>query len=100
MKRLVCAIAALLMVGSHCGSGLLCRVFAQEKRLSVVKPVIKESGWTVPGLDASQISTPRKLLRAGYGPSSTPVHVTVLRTKEKFIATIPLRSRVRPTPAE
>ena len=90
MKRLVCAIAAVLMVGNHFGSGVMCRVFAQEKHLNVAKPVIKESGWTIPGLDESQITTPRKLLQAGYGPSSAPVSVTVLRPKEKFITTIPI----------
>src|SRR5829696_10409930 len=90
MKELVCAIAALLMVGSHSGYGLLCRVSAQEKHLSVAKPVVKEGGWTIPGLEESQISTPRKLLPAGYGPSSAPVYVTVLRPKEKFITTVPL----------
>ncbi len=90
MKELVCAIAALLMVSSHSGSGLLCRVSAQEKHLSVAQPGVKKGGWTIPGLEESQISTPRKLLPAGYGPTSSPVYVTVLRPKEKFITTIPL----------
>ena len=90
MKRLVYAIAALLMVAGQNGSGIECLVFAQEKHLNVAKPVVKESGWTVPGLDQSQITTPRKLLQPGYGPSSARVSVTVFRPKEKFITTIPI----------
>ena len=89
MRALVCAFAALLTVGSYCGYGM-CRVFAQEKQLTVIKAVVKESGWTIPGLDESQITDPRKLLQAGYGPRSAPLYVTVLRPKEKFITTIPV----------
>ena len=90
MKRLVYAIVALVLVAGQNGSGRECLVFAQEKHLTVAKPVVKESGWTVPGLDESQITTPRKLLQPGYGPSSAPVYVTVLRPEEKFTTTIPI----------
>ena len=89
MKGLVFAITASLTVGSYCGYGIIC-VFAQEKRIKVIKPVVKESGWTIPGLDVSQITGPRKLLQAGYGPPTTPLYITVLRPKEKFITTIPV----------
>lgn len=65
-------------------------VFAQEPQIKVIKPVVKESGWTIPGLSESKISSPRKLLQAGYGPPATPLYITVLRPKEKFITTIPI----------
>jgi len=56
MKRLVYAIVALLMVAGQNGSGIECLVFAQEKHLNPARPVVvKESGWTVPGLDQSQM---------------------------------------------
>jgi hypothetical protein len=66
------------------------KISAQEQQVKVIKPVVKESGWTIPGLNKSKISSPRKLLQAGYGPPATPLYITVLRPKEKFITTIPI----------
>jgi hypothetical protein len=67
----------------------MCRVFAQEQQVYAIKPVVKENGWTIPGLNKSKITSPRKLLQAGYGPP-TPLYITVLRPKEKFTTLIPV----------
>ena len=90
MKRVLCAIATLLMVtgiqneGGHSALG-----FVQDNPTRVIKPVVNKSGWKIPGLEESRITGPRQRLPKGYGPASVPVFVTVYKPTGKFITTIP-----------
>ena len=90
MKGLICVIAALVVLASNNASSKSSLVYAQDKGINVIKPAVKEGGWTIPGLEESQITGSRKLLQAGYGPPSIPLYVTVFKPKEKFITTIPI----------
>ena len=58
-------------------------------KLSPIKSVLKETGWEIPGLSLSRITTARKLLPAGYGPNA-PLNVTILRPRREVISTISL----------
>jgi hypothetical protein len=90
MKRVLYAIASLLMamsVNAICNTSL---VFTEDNRINVIKPVVNESGWKIPGLEESQVADPRKLLPRTYGTASVPLHVTVLKPPREFITTIPL----------
>jgi hypothetical protein len=90
VKKVLSVIVSVLIVAASnvvCGRTL---VFGQESPIAIVKPVVNESGWKIPGLEESQITSSRKLLQKGYGPSSVPLYVTVFRPTQQFITTIPL----------
>ena len=89
IKGLIFIIAALFVVGSDTDGSRRSQLSAQEKQTHVVTPAVKGTGWTIPGLEGSRTTTPRKLLQNGFGPRSTPIYVTVLRPKENFTTTIP-----------
>ena len=88
-KRVICAFAILLTVTGvkpHVGYSAL--GFAQDDRVKLMQPVVKESGWTIPGLPESRMTDPRKRLPKGYGPAAVPFYVTVFKPAGKFITTI------------
>lgn len=66
--------------------------FTQEppRKISSIRAVVKQSGWVIPGLSTSRITTDRRLLREGYGVPKVPMHVTILRPQREVLATIPL----------
>jgi hypothetical protein len=89
MKAVLCATLVILIV-SGLSVGPKPQVFAQDSGLSVIRPVINESGWKIPGLDQSKATGPRKLLSKTYGAASLPLHVTVLKPPRELITTIPI----------
>lgn len=92
MNRVFCAIAVLLLMVTAVTieNGNSCLAFAQDNPIKIVKPAVNESGWKIPGLKESEITSARKRLAKGYGPASVPLYLTVFRPKRKFITTIPI----------
>jgi hypothetical protein len=90
MKKVLSVVISVLFVASANVVGGRTLVLGQESPVAIVKPVVNESGWKIPGLEESQITSPRKMLQKGYGPSSVPLYVTVFRPTQQFITTIPL----------
>ncbi len=89
MKRVLWVIVTLLMVPTvDAVSSNSPRIFGQDSRIKVIKPVINEAGWKIPGLERSHITGARKVLPRGYGPVSVPLHVTVLEPRRKLVTTI------------
>lgn len=89
MKPVLYTISILLtitVVNKGGGHGPL--VLAQENSIKLLKPVVKESGWKIPGLEESQITDRRKQLPKGYGPAAVPISITVYKPKRKFVTTI------------
>jgi hypothetical protein len=58
-------------------------------KLAPIKSIVSETGWEIPGLSLSRITTPRKPLPAGYGPN-VPVNVTILKPRREVLTTISL----------
>ena len=63
---------------------------SQDSALSVIRPVINERGWKIPGLAQSRMTGPRKLLSRTYGAASLPLHITTLKPPLELITTIPI----------
>lgn len=58
-------------------------------KLEPIKSIVRETGWEIPGLALSRITTSRKPLPAGYGPN-VPVNITILKPRREVVATISL----------
>jgi hypothetical protein len=80
----------LVLTQVNAGMSHTLQATSQDNRLMPVKRVIEESGWKIPGLEQSLVTDPRKLLPSGYGVSSVPLHITVLKPKREYITTISL----------
>ena len=90
MKKVFLIVMLLLVVtlvnSESAKSGL---TFAQDSPIKIIKPVVMESGWNIPGLDHSQITDTRKLVPQGFGPTAVRLHITGYTPRKKFITTIP-----------
>jgi len=56
----------------------------------MVKSIVKEDGWKIPGLSQSRVTDPRRLLPQQYGVTRVPLNLTVLKPRREFIDTISL----------
>jgi len=54
----------------------------------MIKSVINDDGWKIPGLAQSRVTDSRKLIPKGYGVSGVPLHITVFKPRREFITTI------------
>lgn len=89
MKQVLCAIAVLLMITAiNIESGNSSVALAQDNPIKLIKPVVKETGWKIPGLEVSVIIGARKRPPKGYGPASVPLYLTVYKPRRKFVTTI------------
>jgi hypothetical protein len=88
MKAILSATLMILIVSGLNVHGP--KVFAQDSGMSVIRPVINERGWKIPGLEQSRVTGPRKLLSRTYGAASLPLHITTLKPPRKLITTIPI----------
>ena len=77
------ALLGLLFLSATCVSQ------TPSTKLRPIKSIVRESGWEIPGLSLSRITTSRKPLPNGYGPD-VPVNITVLRPRREVITTISL----------
>lgn len=89
MRRILCTILLMVTAVSHEG-GIGSVTRAQDNCIKLIKPVVKQSGWKIPGLEQSKITDARKRLPKGYGPVSVPLYLTVYKPKRNFITTISL----------
>jgi hypothetical protein len=74
-----------------------CCAFCQEKKaqptgISGFKSLIKVEGWTIPGLDISDVEAARHLVESSEHAS--PVYLTVFKPKKEVFAEIPSYSAV------
>jgi hypothetical protein len=87
MKHRILMIATIvLLTGSVFGQD----ASSEDRKTSMIRSIVRDSGWEIPGLSPSRITDPRKPLPAGYGVPGVGLNITVLKPTRQFVTTISL----------